>query len=119
MSALELLLVFIGGGIGSFCRYTVDGQLKRRTSLPLSTFTINITGAFLLGLIAALTRGTPLFYLLGTGFCGGFTTFSTAMVEIVKELRGRRPAWALILAGGQIILACCAAWVGMLIGNTL
>lgn len=113
------LAVFVGGGIGSACRYGTDSLLKKFTNLPLTTATINTLGSFLLGFIAVLTAGAPLYFLLGTGFCGGFTTFSTAMVEIVKEIRGRRPYWVVFLLLGQILLACCAAFAGMIIGHML
>ena len=110
---MTFLAVFLGGGLGSCCRYFTDLLLKKYLNLPITTLTINTLGSFMLGFIMVLSAGTPLYLLLGTGFCGGFTTFSTAMVEIIKELTGRRPTWVLTLLAGQIILACTATLAGM------
>lgn len=83
----QLLLVFIGGGFGSVLRFIIGKMLNNsQTGIPYGTFTANILGSLLIGLILglatkneALTQNHTL--LLATGFCGGFTTFSTFAYE--------------------------------------
>jgi CrcB protein len=88
----ELLAIFAGGAIGAALRVGLAEAFPTATgSWPWVTFTINISGAFLLGyLITRLQERLPLSTyrrpFLGTGFCGAFTTFSTMQVELIKML---------------------------------
>ncbi|MFD2568905.1 fluoride efflux transporter CrcB [Pseudotenacibaculum haliotis] len=83
----QLLLVFVGGGFGSVLRYLLGKYLNSsETGIPYGTFAANILGSLLIGFILglaakneALTQNQTL--LLATGFCGGFTTFSTFAYE--------------------------------------
>ncbi|CAM1350447.1 fluoride efflux transporter CrcB [Tenacibaculum crassostreae] len=83
----QFLLVFIGGGIGSVLRYIIGKTLNSsQPEIPYGTFTANILGSLLIGIILGfaaknqtLTQSHTL--LLATGFCGGFTTFSTFAYE--------------------------------------
>lgn len=83
----NLLLVFVGGGLGSTLRYIIGKYLNSTESgIPWGTFTANILGSFLIGLILGLAAKNNTFshnqtLLLATGFCGGFTTFSTFAYE--------------------------------------
>ena len=80
----QLVLVALGGALGSVARYKLGGVVLHHTQswdFPLSTFSINVIGCFLIGLLAALVEHHDLFsppvrLLLSTGLLGGFTTFS-------------------------------------------
>lgn len=119
MTFLALALTFTSGGLGAYARYRLDRKLKQLFSLPLSTFIINLLGSFTLGISLVVFRNQDLLYLVAVGFCGGFTTFSTAMLEAVSEARARRPGWFWLLLVGQVFTALLALWVGMLLGANL
>jgi fluoride exporter len=84
------LLVALAGGLGAAARLVVDGAVRARwsRSFPVATLTVNATGSAVLGLLLGghLAGAVPTTVLLvaGVGFCGGYTTFSTAMVETVR-----------------------------------
>jgi len=83
----QLLLVFVGGGIGSVLRFMVGKYLNSaETGIPYGTFAANIIGSLLIGVILGLavkqnTLSQNQILFLATGFCGGFTTFSTFAYE--------------------------------------
>ena len=83
----QLLLVFVGGGIGSVLRYLISKYLNSEASgIPYGTFAANILGSLLIGIILGLavkqnTLSSNQVLFLATGFCGGFTTFSTFAYE--------------------------------------
>jgi len=83
----QLLLVFIGGGFGSVLRYIIGKYLNNvESGIPYGTFAANILGSLLIGIILGLaaknnTLSQNQTLLLATGFCGGFTTFSTFAYE--------------------------------------
>ncbi|GAA4840433.1 fluoride efflux transporter CrcB [Luteimicrobium xylanilyticum] len=87
---LAWVLVCVMGGVGAVARFVVDGTIKGRwtRAFPVATFVINVTGSFVIGVLAGSLAYGPLtangYLLLATGFCGGYTTFSTAMVETVR-----------------------------------
>ncbi|MFN4986599.1 MAG: fluoride efflux transporter FluC [Ignavibacteria bacterium] len=94
---INLLLVMAGGAIGSALRYGVSVALPTAsTSFPAATILVNIIGSFILGFIIG-TVGTPLELhpqmrlLLGSGLCGGFTTYSAFAVESAMLLEHREP----------------------------
>jgi CrcB protein len=90
MSLLTLLFVAIGGSLGAPARFAVDRFVNDRVEadFPLGTFIINISGSFVLGLLTglAITGHMPVLVraLLGTGFCGAYTTFSTWSFETIR-----------------------------------
>jgi CrcB protein len=89
VTALGLVLVAVGGGVGAALRFVLDGLVKERvTRFPLGTVLINVTGSFVLGLVTGLGEAgaiaVPMVTVLGTGMMGGYTTFSTASVETVQ-----------------------------------
>lgn len=115
-------LVALGGAAGSAARYGVSELLKRfdlHRPFPLATFAVNVTGAFLLGFVTVwcLERLDPprrsLYLLLGTGFCGGYTTFSTFKYESLKLLQDGRAG--LVFANLMVSVAAgfLAVWLGV------
>jgi fluoride exporter len=83
-----LLMVGLGGALGSMSRYAITYLTGRVWSspFPLATFLINVIGCFIIGLLWGIAQKHqwmqgPLWLLLATGFCGGFTTFSTFALE--------------------------------------
>ncbi|MCC6600347.1 MAG: fluoride efflux transporter CrcB [Crocinitomicaceae bacterium] len=86
---MNILLVFIGGGIGSVCRYAIGTYTRGLTgSLPAGTLFANTIAAIILGILAVFflpkQQDHRLLFLLGTGFCGGLSTFSAFSLETVQ-----------------------------------
>jgi CrcB protein len=117
---IMVLLIAVAGGFGAVARFVLDGVISRRRrpgpTFPVGTMVINISGSLLLGLVAGAT--THLLFperwhqIIGTGFLGGYTTFSTAAVETVRLWRaGQR--WSALLNGpGMLLVAVGVAFVG-------
>ena len=90
-----LLMVFLGGGLGSLGRYLISTNVNKLTAynFPLGTFMVNILGSFLLGFfLISLNKSANESAQMGsllliTGFCGGFTTFSTFTAENFNYLQ--------------------------------
>lgn len=123
MTPLVVLGVAAAGGLGAVARLVLDGVLRSRiaVSFPLGTTVINVTGSFLLGLVTglALAHGLPPEWraILGTGFLGGYTTFSTASYETVRLAQQRRYRAALFNGVGMLVLALAAAGLGLWLGG--
>lgn len=127
---MTALLVALAGGAGAAARLVVDGEVRARlqgtriagSTLPWATALVNVTGSLLLGLVtgAVLYAGAPttLQHIVGIGFCGGYTTFSTASVEMLILFRGRRWPAALAVAVVPTVLCVAAAGLGLTIGGT-
>ena len=123
MTPLLVLAVAVAGGIGAVARLVLDGALRSRIAInfPLGTTVINVTGSFLLGLVTglALAHGLPVEWraILGTGFLGGYTTFSTASYETVRLAQQRRYRAAFVNGFGMLVLALAAAGLGLWLGS--
>ncbi len=96
----ELLFIFIGGGLGSICRYSIGAYMLNSLAqrFPWATFAANALGCLCIGLLIGYFSNRPtgvLYLLLVTGFCGGFTTFSTFSNETFQLLRQGLYAFAL------------------------
>lgn len=125
MTPLMLLLLSIAGGVGAATRFLLDGVIRARTrgSAPWGTILINLGGSLLLGLLtgAVLAHAVPdtCQLVLGTGFLGGYTTFSSASVETVRLLQERRVATAVLNGLGSLLGSCVLAALGLWLGGML
>ncbi|CAN5437518.1 hypothetical protein BH11ACT1_BH11ACT1_00720 [soil metagenome] len=118
---MTLLLVALLGGLGAATRFVVDGLIRGRWSqvFPLATVLINVSGSALLGLLAGAlayhSLPTTVYLVAAVGFCGGYTTFSTAMVETVRLAQSGDYRRAAANALGTLVLAVAAAALGVLV----
>lgn len=125
MTVLTVALLGLAGGLGAASRFLLDGLIRSRfrTALPVATIVINVTGSFLLGLIAgavgAHAAPAGLQAIAGTGFLGGYTTFSTASFETVRLVQSRRTGLALVNGVGTAMAAVAAAAAGLALGGLL
>jgi fluoride exporter len=120
MSAALLTLGVAGaGGAGATSRYLLDGVVQDRTSgrFPAGTLVVNLVGSFVLGLVTGLVvhHGLPGEWrrVVGVGFCGGLTTFSSATFEVVALLGQRARSTALAYSGATAIGSLLAAALGL------
>ena len=114
-----VLGIALAGAVGAPTRYLVDGVVAERTGtgLPVGTFLINVTGSFLLGVLTGLALyhafpSTPK-TILGTGFCGAYTTFSTFAYETIRLAEEREMRAALWVLVASLIVPALAAALGL------
>lgn len=114
-----LLGIAIAGGFGAIGRFIVDGLIRTLLgrAFPWGTLIINIVGSLLLGLLTGLVLyhhgDNSIKLIAGTGFCGGFTTFSTASFEAARFLEERRYFTAIFHLLAHPLLAISAAAGGL------
>lgn len=113
----SLLMVFLGGGIGSLCRYLLS-NLNSSNQLPIGTILANALACLILGYFAArsqhLQSAHPLLMLLfATGFCGGFSTFSTYLLESVLLSKNGLLSLAMLNIIASLIIGLLAIVAGM------
>lgn len=123
MTPLVFLCIAVAGGFGAATRLFVDGLIKAHTraAFPLATLLINVSGSLALGLLTGLAMthlvSTTFLLVLGTGFLGGYTTFSTASFESVRLLQERRYLASLANGLGMAVLCVAAAAGGFWLGS--
>ena len=117
-----MLLAGAGGFVGTCCRYLTNRLYLTyfKTTLPLATFTVNILGCFILGLIVGLLNRNGIFSdkvnaLLVVGFCGGFTTFSTFSSETFNLGLSGETLTSFLYVVVSIIAGLMAVWLGQII----
>jgi CrcB protein len=117
----NLLLIGTGSCIGGVCRFLCQQYVQRHypTSIPFGTLGVNILGCFIIGIIFGLgNRGNilspELRLLLATGFCGGFTTFSSFALENISMLQEREFLYTSIYVSMSIIIGFSMTYLGIL-----
>ena len=114
----NFLLVALGGAGGSVLRYMLSNI---NTSFPWGTFAVNVLGSFLIGLLVGLiSKGVlspEMKLLLVTGFCGGFTTFSTFANESFSMMKAGDVLLTALYVGVSVIIGILAVWGGMMLSN--
>ncbi|BDE60228.1 fluoride efflux transporter CrcB [Prescottella equi] len=111
-ASVTVLWVALGGGVGAGVRYLTGRHLTSYGSFPVPTFVVNVVGCFVLGLLSGATLPPAVFALLGTGFCGGLTTYSTFATETVGLARVRRTGTSVVYAASSIAIGIGFAWLG-------
>lgn len=125
MTPLVFIALALAGGLGASARMVLDGLIKSRVSsaLPWGTIIINLSGSLALGLLTGVAGNQILpeawHLIIGTGFLGGYTTFSTASFETVRLLQERRWVLSLVNGLGTVVLATGAAGLGLWIGGLM
>jgi CrcB protein len=112
---VHVLLVALGACVGAPLRWLIDTQVQRRWSpvLPLGTLTANVLGSLVLGFLAyQLEPGSPALLLIGVGFCGALTTFSSFAWETLQLAEGGGSRYALLNILGSLVLCLTAAVTG-------
>jgi fluoride exporter len=121
----NLLLVGLGGALGSMLRYLTSYYINKRSTavFPWGTFAVNMAGCLLIGVLAGIVQKQPwaggdFKYLFITGFCGGYTTFSTFAHENTTLFSNGNYSIALTYIAASIVLGMAFVWVGMAIAKT-
>jgi fluoride exporter len=120
---MTLLFVSLAGGVGAASRLLVETVLHRRwaSSFPFATVLVNVTGSFVLGLLAGLVllhgSAADVRTIGGAGFCGGYTTFSAASFETVRLAQRRQVLSAAANGVGTLVLAVSAAAAGLVLAG--
>jgi fluoride exporter len=115
-------LVALGGAAGSIARHGVEQMLGTSDGVPVGTLTVNLVGAFALGVLleGLATRGSDVGHrratrlLVGTGFLGGFTTYSALAVETDGLLRDGRVTLAFVYVATTVVVGLLASLAGVL-----
>lgn len=120
----NMLLVALGGAIGSVLRYLTSVLVNKynATVFPFATLTINIVGCFLVGIFIGYLQKNDLLesdlkYLLVTGFCGGYTTFSAFGHENISLMQTGNGALAFVYIASSVIVGLAAVWFGLFISQ--
>lgn len=119
MSLQLFALVAMGGALGAAARFALSHRLTNLwlTPFPFPTFLINLTGSFLLGLLIGSEADLHWQKLLGTGFLGGFTTFSTLHTESLHLLQKKNTGMFFLYIGLSYFLCIVGAMGGLMLGT--
>ena len=112
-----VVLIGLGGAVGSNARYWIGLWFRAQPwaqEYTWGTFVVNVSGSLLLGVVAGLFKDKtgPGFLLLGTGFCGGYTTFSTFSMEVAEAIQKGRWDLAALYAGSSVVAGLVAFAAG-------
>lgn len=117
---INILLVALGSALGGACRYGLSLlETIYATNFSWTTLAVNIVGGFLIGVLAAyftFQQNSPLLkLLLITGFCGGFTTFSTFSLDVVNQLQNSELLTAALVIVLHVAGAIFATFLGLVV----
>jgi len=122
----QLLIVGLGGFLGTIARYLVSriNLMENFLSLPLGTLTVNVTGSFLIGFLTGLASKSEILsadmrLFLMAGFCGGFTTFSSFTNENLQLIQNGQFLSAAVYIGISLFLGFVAVFLGFALTNLL
>jgi CrcB protein len=113
--------VAVAGSVGAATRFVLDAAMRARMrrSFPWATLIVNVTGSFLLGVVTGLViyrGGSPdLRLIIGTGFCGGYTTFSTTSFETIRLAQRGSIRLAVANGFGTLLLTVGVAALGLVV----
>lgn len=119
------LLLAFAGGLGAGVRFVVDGLIrsKVKTAFPWPTAIINMSGSLILGILTGLLvskiASSDVSAVIGTGFLGGYTTFSTASYETVQLIKQKRYSTVVAYSVGILMVCVALAYVGYRWGASL
>jgi CrcB protein len=121
MDVMKVLFVLLGGAVGTGCRYglsTFVYSVVEKPSFPYANFIINVSGSFIIGILAELFEARVLVSptmraALLTGVLGGYTTFSSFSLETFSLIRDGEIWLALVNALGSVLLGLVAVWMGV------
>ncbi|MDX6398877.1 MAG: fluoride exporter [Gaiellaceae bacterium] len=117
MTLAVTLAVGLLGGVGAVGRFLLDGAVSRHAaSFPWGTLAVNLSGAFLLGLLVGAAVGGDAYRFAGTGLLGSFTTFSTWMLESHRLGEDGQLRLGLANLLGSLVLGVLVAWLGRELG---
>ncbi|HEY7966412.1 MAG TPA: fluoride efflux transporter CrcB [Solirubrobacteraceae bacterium] len=121
MSAALAIGVGLIGGVGALARFLLDGAVAKRIgrTFPFGTFAVNLSGSFLLGILAAISLAGDASELLATGLIGAFTTFSTWTFESHRLAEDGRLRLGALNFALSLLLGVLAAWAGRGLGGAL
>lgn len=120
----KILLVGLGGGAGSILRFLTSAYINRWniTTFPLGTFLVNVMGCLIIGFLLGVTGkafNEDIKLLLVTGFCGGYTTFSTFSSENLFLLQNGNYLMLVIYILASIIIGLLAVWFGVFLASLI
>jgi len=121
----DILMVFVGGGVGSLCRYSVGEYVKSafQPNIPIQTFLVNFLGCIVIGFSLDYFTKHPSFSILTplvvVGFCGGFTTFSAFGYETYSMLQRQQYGTFFYYTIGSIIFCLLGCLIGVFISKNL
>jgi fluoride exporter len=110
-----LFYVVLGGMVGAISRFAISKVMNKK--IPIGTFFINILGSFFLGYFFSLGISDHIYALIGTGFCGAFTTFSTMNLESFLLFKKSRKVFSLVYIFLSYLFGILFAFGGFLLGK--
>ncbi|WP_319464185.1 fluoride efflux transporter CrcB [Micromonospora sp. RTP1Z1] len=118
---MTVLLIALGAALGAPLRYLTDRAVQARhdSPFPWGTLTVNVAGSLLLGAVAALPAAPAVTALVGTGFCGALTTWSTLSYETLRLTREGAGFHALANVLASVVAGLGAASLGYALGHAL